>query len=112
MSGLCYFCRGYVAVLVVATLADTAIAFATSYGDRSGIGCNFYDALLVGIECRGFPGSSFVELVLNFPLLLAYVSAFMFSSPLMLVPAVLLWFPVLYLVRRAFKAKNSQPTSP
>ena len=111
MRGFRYFCKGYVVILVVATLVNTVIVFTTSYGNRTGMGCNFYDALLVGIDCRGFPGSGFVQFVLSFPLLLAYVSAFVFWSPWMLLFATLLWLPVLYILRSTLKTKNAQTHS-
>jgi hypothetical protein len=93
----------YTAVLIAATLADVAIAWTTRYGARTGMGCNFYDALLVGVECRGFPGSGFVEVALGLPLLMFYVTALLPSWPLMLVPAALLWSPVLYLAHGVWR---------
>jgi hypothetical protein len=93
----------YAAVLFAATLADVVIAWTTRYGSRTGVACNFYDALLVGVECRGFPGSGFVEIVLWLPLLMYQVTALVPSWPLMLVPAVLLWSPVVYLAYGAWR---------
>lgn len=63
-----------------------------------GMGCNFYDALIVGIECRGFIGARAVELFLNWPFLLLYVLMFSFSSFWMIIPAILLWFPPILLL--------------
>jgi hypothetical protein len=93
-----YVSRLYAAVLVATALINVVIACTTTYGLRAGTGCNFYDALLVGIECRGFLGAGFLQITLGLPLLVLHVSALVPSWPLMLVPAALLWSPVLYLV--------------
>jgi hypothetical protein len=45
------------------------------------MGCNFYDALLYGIECRGFIGTKFIEFLVGFPLLVGQLSAIALSSP-------------------------------
>ena len=87
----------YVAVLVAASLALAVVAQIGSYGVRSGVGCNLYDASLVGVECRGFFASGLVEAFLAFPLLVAQVSALAAMSPWMLVPAALMWAPLLFL---------------
>jgi hypothetical protein len=97
----------YAALLVAATLADILIGRTTRYGTRTGMGCNFYDALLVGIECRGFPGAEIVEGFLGWPLLLLQVTALALSWPPMLVPAVLLWLPVLYLAHGAWRRTSA-----
>jgi len=107
-QGVRYLSRLYVAVLIAATLVDFVIACTTPYRARAGTGCNFYDALLIGIECRGFLGSGFVEIVLGLPLLVIYVSALVPSWPLMLVPAALLWSPVLYLVHSAWRRTSER----
>ena len=98
MLTLRYICWLYVAIVVMATLIDVAIGFATQDGVRTGTGCNFYDALLIGVECRGFTGAKVAEGFLNWPLLLVYAPIFTFSSLWMLIPTVLLWLPPLYLL--------------
>ena len=103
VRGLRWVSKLYVVVLLTATLIDFVIASTTSYGARTGMGCNFVDALLVGIECREFPGSRFIEAVLGFPLLVFYVTAMVPSWPILLVPAALLWSPVLYLAHGAWR---------
>lgn len=103
VRGLRWVSTLYAVVLLSATLADFVIVWTTSYGARTGMGCNFADALIVGIECRGFPGSGFIEAVLGFPLLVFYVTAMVPSWPVLLLPAALLWSPVLYLAHGAWR---------
>ena len=91
-------CWLYLALLSVAVIVDLVIALTTQYGDRAGTGCSLYDAMVVGIECRGFAGSKLLQHFLNWPLLLVYVPMFAFSSLWLLFPAILLWLPVAFLL--------------
>lgn len=81
--------------MVCGSLAGVLIGFTTTYGDLSGVGCNFYDALLYGIDCRGFFGAQAVEILIGFPLLIVQFSAVFFSSPIGFFFVLLLWLPVL-----------------
>lgn len=100
-------CWAYTGLLVAGALAAVAIGATTEYGNRSGTGCNLYDALLLGIDCRGFLGAGLIEFVVGFALVLAQVSWFAFASPWMLIPAALLWSPILFLIYRAVKRPSA-----
>jgi hypothetical protein len=89
-----WFCWGYTALLLCGGLVGFMIGFTTTYGDRSGIGCSFYDALIYGIDCRGFIGATAVEVLVGFPLLLAQFSVIATTSATLLVAVLPLWLPV------------------
>lgn len=95
-NGLRYLCFTYIALLVLGCAIGLIIGFTTEYGDRSGSGCNFYDALLYGVECRGFIGAKVVEILAGFPLLLGQLLAIALSSPVFLMLALPLCLPVLF----------------
>jgi hypothetical protein len=105
MKFACYFCSIYTAFVGLAIAADVIIGFTTQYGTHVGIGCNFYDALLVGIECRGFIGARAAELFLNSPLLLLYMLMLSFSSFWFVLPTFLLWFPPIFLLGSYLKRR-------
>jgi hypothetical protein len=90
-----WFSLGYTVFLICGSLAALLIGFTTTYGDLSGIGCNFYDVSLYGINCRGFFGAQAVEVLVGFPLLVVQLSAILFSFPIGFAFALLLWLPVL-----------------
>lgn len=102
------FCLIYTALVALAIAVNVIISLSTQYGIRSGTGCNFYDALLIGIECRDFMGAKLIELFLNLPLLLLYMLWFSFLSFWFILPTLLLWFPPTFLVgsylRRQYKS--------
>ena len=87
----------YLALLVVAVLVNVYLDSTTTYGIRQGVGCNLYDAMVIGVECCGFVGARALELFLNWPLLLVYSPIFAFVSLLSLVVAILLWTALVYL---------------
>ena len=87
----------YLAAIGLAAVADVVIALTTEYGVRTGIGCNFYDAMVYGVECRGFVGAKAVALLLNWPLYLIYAPMFAFAAFWLLPVAVLLWLPPIFL---------------
>lgn len=89
------FSLGYTGLLICGSLAGVLIGFTTTYGDLSSVGCNFYDALLYGINCRGFFGAQAIEVLVGFPLLLVQISIVFFSSPIGFFFVLLLWLPVL-----------------
>src|SRR5690606_21047905 len=95
----------YIALICIAIVADVVVGLTTEYGDRIGTGCNFYDALVVGIECRGFPGAVWLQHFLNWPLLLVYVPMFAFSSVWLVIPAILLWLPVAILLANQLRRR-------
>lgn len=100
-----WFSWGYTGLLICGGLAALLIGFATTYGDLSGVGCNFCDALLYGIDCRGFFGARAIEILVGFPLLIVQFSVVFFSSPIGFVFVLLLWLPVLvslfWLIKRS-----------
>ena len=70
---------------------------------RPQIGCHQMDALLIGIECRGFLGAELVEWVLTIPWAIFQLSILVFSP--MVIIALPLWilyvaplvYPFIYL---------------
>ena len=90
-----WFSLGYTGGLICGSLAGLLIGFTTTYGDLSGVGCNFYDALIFGIDCRGFFGAQAIEILIGFPLLIVQLSVIFISSPLGFIFVLLLWLPVL-----------------
>ena len=107
MQALRYLSWLYVGTLVAAFVALAVVAGTTEYGNRTGVGCNLYDALLYGIECRGFLGSGLIEVFLGFPLLVGQVAALSVMSPWMLIPAALLVAPALFLGYCWFRAASA-----
>lgn len=97
MKALRYLSWLYVGALLAAFAALAIVAGTTEYGKRTGVGCNLYDSLFYGIECRGFIGSGLVEVLLGFALVAAQVAALSVMSPWMLIPAALLVAPALFL---------------
>lgn len=85
---------GYTALLICGSLAGLLIGFMSTYGNLAGIGCNFYDALLYGINCRGFVGAQAAQILVGFPLLVFQLSAVLFSSPIGFLFGLMLWLPV------------------
>lgn len=71
-----WFSWGYTGLLICGALAGLLIGFTTTYGDLSGVGCNLYDAVLYGIDCRGFFGAQAIEILVSFPLLITRASPF------------------------------------
>jgi len=102
-----YFCRLYAGLLVLAVLADVVIALAMPYGGRIGPGCNFTDAMVVGVKCQGFAGADALALFFNWPLFLVYALIFSFSSLWAVIPAVLLWLPPGYLLIDFFRRRRA-----
>ena len=97
----------YLALVIMAVLVDVYMDFTTTYGIREGVGCNLYDAMVIGVECRGFVGARALELFLNWPLLLLYSPIFAFVSLLSFVVAILLWTPVIYLALGSVRKRRA-----
>lgn len=89
-----WLCLIYTALILCGSLVAIVIWHTTSYGVLSGVGCNFYDALIYGIDCRGFIGATAVEILVGLPLLLFQLSIFASSSPAMLALVSLFWLPL------------------
>ena len=98
LRALRYFCLLYIALIVAALVADIVIAITMPYGGRTGAGCYFTDAMVVGVKCQGFAGADAIAQFLNWPLMLVYAPIFAFSSLGGLIPTVLLWLPPMYLL--------------
>lgn len=103
-----WFSWGYTVLLICGSLAGLLIGLTSTYGDLSGIGCNFYDALIFGIDCRGFFGAQAVQVLVGFPLLVVQLSVIFFSSPIGFVFVLLLWLPVLVALYSLFKCLTSR----
>ena len=101
------FCWFYLGALVLAITANALLALSTEYGNRVGVGCNLYDAMVVGVECRGFLGAKVIEFVLNWPFRLLYYPLFVFVAPWFLPIAILLWAPPFYLAVRHYRSRNA-----
>jgi len=91
-------CWSYLLLALVSIAITVLIGFTTEYGVRAPAGCNLNDALVIGVECRGFAGSSIATLFLNWPLFLIYGPLFAFSSAVIAIAALLLWAPPIYLI--------------
>lgn len=99
-------CSVYTVLVALAIAVNLIIGLSTQYGTRVGTGCSFYDALFIGIECRGFAGAKLAELFLGLPLLLVYMLWFSFFSFWLILPTLLLWFPPLFIVTSYLKSRN------
>lgn len=88
------FSSAYSALLISGSLMAILIWRTRPYGDRSA-GCNFYNALLVGVDCRGFFGAEFVELLVAFPLFVVQLTIVLANSLIGIPFALLIWAPVL-----------------
>lgn len=97
----------YVGALVVAVTANVLIGLTTEYGIRTSTGCNFFDAMVIGVECRGFIGAKEIELFLNWSLWLVYGPMFAFVAPWFLIVALLLWAPPAFLVFTYLRRRNA-----
>ena len=88
----------YTALLLLGSVAGAVIMTLSEYGIAQNPGCNFYDALLYGVECRGFWGAKVIAAIVSFPLLVWQASA-MSAIQLTSLPLVLiLWAPVLHVL--------------
>lgn len=101
----------YVAVSIIAACVDFFLVPSFREVGHLQVGCYTYDALMVGVTCRGFPGAALAEFVLTLPwgqLQVPYV-AFdgllgLFSLGLdellfvvlAIVASVVLWAPMVY----------------
>ena len=97
----------YIAALIVVLVADVLVGLTTEYGNQEMAGCNFYDAMVVGIECHGFAGAKSAEMLLNWPFLLLYGPLFAFFSLWSLAIAVLIWVPPVYLAVTYLRGRNA-----
>jgi lipoprotein signal peptidase len=96
----------YLGLAILAVVADVLVWKTTEYGDQTE-SCNFYDAMLVAIECRDVVGSNTLELFLNWPLTFYYGAIFSLFSVEALIFTILIWSPIVFLlwtcVRRKFQ---------
>jgi hypothetical protein len=86
----------YTVIFFAGALVCLLIGSIGEYGARTTPGCNLYDALLYGVRCQGFIGSSVVSTIANFSLLIIQLSAISLISPIFALLAIFLWSPVLY----------------
>jgi hypothetical protein len=101
------FCWLYVIALAVAILANVAVGLTTNYGEREAVGCNLHDAMLVGMECRGFAGAKAAEIFLNWPFWLLYAPMFAFVSLWGLFATSIVWGPLICLVFTYVRRRNT-----
>lgn len=95
-TGFLRFSWLYTAIFIGGSLIGVLIAYTTPYGDRSGIGCAFYDSLIYGIDCHGFPGAPAIEIVVGLPLFITQISLFFLPPSLFNVfILVILWSPII-----------------
>ena len=90
-------------VLALAVIADIVVFTVVDYGRPSEdfCGCFAYDAMLVGLDCSGFPAAAAVSAWLNWPLWLLYGPLFAVFSIKAAAVALLAWAPlVVYVVAR------------
>jgi hypothetical protein len=104
VRGLCWL---YVGLIILAIVSDVVVGFTTQFGVRTGSGCNFYDSMVYGVECRGFLGAKVAELFLNWPLYLVQAPMFALSSVWLLSVAVLLWLPPIYLIAGSMRGRHA-----
>ena len=88
----------YLATLILITIVDVYIAKTTTYGVRVGAGCNLYDAMVIGFECRDFFASGTLTFVLNLPFLMIYGPLMSFMSVKVFVVTLFIWSPPIYLL--------------
>nr|WP_315468258.1 hypothetical protein [uncultured Undibacterium sp.] len=95
----------YLCLAILAIVADVVIWKTTKYRDQTA-SCNFYDAMLVAIECRDFVGSNAMELFLNWPLSFYYGAIFALFSVEALIFSLLIWSPIVFLLWTYFQGKK------
>lgn len=98
MKAIRFLCIVYTAALGVAVFIDLILAITTVYGTTAGVGCNWGDALIVGIGCHGFPLQHKVEFFLNLPLFYLYLVILSFSNIWLALFTIIIWLPILYLL--------------
>ena len=96
----------YLILAILAIVADVIIWKTTEYRDQTAR-CNFYDAMLVAIECRDFVRSNIMELFLNWPLSIYYGAIFGLFSAEALIFAILIWSPIIFLLWTYFPKKGN-----
>lgn len=98
----------FLVALLLAVAADVVILSLVEYGNmgKGFVGCDAYDAMLVGFECKGFIGSSIVAAWLNWPLWLLYSPMFAFFSIEAFSVAVLVWLPLVTYVASVIKLRK------
>lgn len=86
----------FLSILLLAVVAGVLVFGLVDYGRKGSefVGCYAYDAMLIGFECQGFLGSSFVTAWLNWPLWLLFAPMFALFSLKAAVIAVIVWLPL------------------
>lgn len=108
MKTIRFLCIAYTAALGVAVFIDLILAFTTVYGATSGVGCNWGDAMIIGIGCHGFSLQKEIEFFLNLPVLYFYMLALSFSSLWVALFTLIIWLPVLNMVVHWLRKKYQQ----
>ncbi len=89
------FCKYYASVTLISFLSGILVILFTDYG--KGNYCYLTDALIYGFECHNFPFASVIELILNWPLGLIYSVLFGLKAWPILLIALVLWLPFLWI---------------
>jgi len=92
----------------MAVLVDILVFALVEYGhkDSDFVGCYAYDAMLIGFECQGFVGKTFIGAWLNWPLWLVFAPMFAIFSLKAAAVAVLVWLPLVIYWLSIFKIRG------
>ncbi len=112
----------YVAVSIIAACVDFFLVPSFREVGHLQVGCYTYDALMVGVRCRGFPGAVFAEFVLNLPWgqfqtpyvafggllgLFSLAPDELLFVVLAIVASVMLWAPMAYPLWYLFRSRRN-----
>ena len=106
----------YIVVLVVSLILIVTMIPRFEEVGHLEHGCYSTDALITYVECKGFPGHSFVKFIVNMPYQLIYLPVFgvtgFIHSPWLIVLAAIAWSPFVYfgwyLIKHQNKLKKSR----
>ena len=101
-------CLLYMVALALLGVAGICIFAFVEYGQKPAgyVGCFAYDAMLLGFDCKGFPGAGVLAFLLNVPLWLFYGPLFAATSPWVFGGAILVWLPIAVYVVSYRRLKN------
>ena len=94
-------CHYYVYITVGISILDVFIATLTTYGQ--GNYCYLTDAMLVGFKCDNFAFAHSIQFILNWPFWFIYSVIFGLAAWPILLVALVLWSPLLYVALRYFR---------
>ncbi len=101
----------YVAFLIILVTIDITVVPSFRNAGNISQGCHIGNAMIVGIECKGFIGHSIVSFILNIPYLLIYLYIFGVSklsySPMLILLAIFI-SPMGYILFYLLKPKSNK----